>query len=183
MKVALLFAACLALAVAMPITDLKGYANCPSAHDLIEQHEGVRDCVYVDTTGHKTIGVGYNLDQSGARTAIANIGADFDSIYSGKTCLTSSQVEKLFSSSLNNAVQEARNVVSGYSGLCSCVQNVMVDMAFNLGQSGLGSFNTFLSYINNHNWSAAASDVKGTLWCRQVGNRCTQDASIIASGC
>lgn len=104
-------------------------------------------------------------------------------VYSGKTCLTSSQVNQIFSDSLSKATSEARGAVSGFSGLCTCVQNVMVDMAFNLGEAGLSSFNTFLSYINNHEWSSAASDLKGTLWCRQVGNRCTRDSSIIAAGC
>ena len=36
--------------------------------------QGKRLCVYVDTTGHKTIGVGYNLDQGSARSDIASIG-------------------------------------------------------------------------------------------------------------
>ena len=38
------------------------------ASSLITRHEGKRLCVYTDTTGHKTVGVGYNLDQGGARS-------------------------------------------------------------------------------------------------------------------
>ena len=59
----------------------------------------------------------------------------------------------------------------------------MVDMTFNLGVAGFRSFGTFISDINNKEWASAAADMKGTLWCRQVGNRCTDDASYVARGC
>lgn len=137
-------------------------AQSCDASSMIKRHEGVRDCVYVDTTGHKTIGVGYNLDQSGARTAVESCGVsvaddrqttaynlkvwaeltrveqiNFDDIYSGKTCLTSSQVDCLLSFSLKAAESGARSDVSSYDGLCCNVQNVVTDMVFNLGRQVL----------------------------------------------
>ena len=59
----------------------------------------------------------------------------------------------------------------------------MTDLAFDLGQAGFGSFSTFISLINQKKWSEAASDLRGTLWCSQVGSRCSDDASRIAGGC
>ena len=56
-------------------------------------------------------------------------------------------------------------------------------MTYNLGAAGIQSFTTFNSYISARNWAAAASDLQGTLWCRQVGSRCTRDSGIIAAGC
>ena len=47
----------------------KPISTC-DASSIITRHEGSRKCVYVDTTGHKTIGVGFNLDAPGARTVI-----------------------------------------------------------------------------------------------------------------
>ena len=38
---------------------------------------------YVDSTGHKTIGVGFNLDASGAKTACESVGIDFAAVYAG----------------------------------------------------------------------------------------------------
>ena len=153
------------------------------ASSLITQHEGKRPCVYTDTTGHKTVGVGYNLDQFGAKSDIESIGADFDSIYSGKSCLTDSQISSLLRLSLSRAESSASTDVSSYNSLCCGVQVVMTDLAFNLGRSGFGSFGTFISLINEKKWAEAASDLRGTLWCSQVGNRCSDDASRIASGC
>eukprot|EP00294_Goniomonas_avonlea_P009832 CAMPEP_0114560320 /NCGR_PEP_ID=MMETSP0114-20121206/11396_1 /TAXON_ID=31324 /ORGANISM="Goniomonas sp, Strain m" /LENGTH=220 /DNA_ID=CAMNT_0001745857 /DNA_START=8 /DNA_END=668 /DNA_ORIENTATION=- len=170
-KIALLLLGLVLSASAVPLTPERAKAlaegifaqDAPSnvdVRDLIRKHEGSRPCVYVDTTGHHTIGVGFNLETSNARHDIESIGANFDEIYSGKKCLTEHQIDKLFTISLDAATSGARQAVSGYSGLCSNVQAVMVDMDFNLGTAGLESFGTFLSYINDHHWSQAAADMK-----------------------
>ena len=78
------------------------------ARSLISKHEGKRLCVYKDTRGIPTIGIGYNLENPGARSAIAAVGADYDSILSGATCLTDKQVMELFEPSYQSAVSGAR---------------------------------------------------------------------------
>ena len=166
----------LAILVAMAATAFA----CDSAQSLIEQAEGFRSCVYKDTTGHPTICYGYNLDDSGARSAISNVGADYDQVLSGSQCLTQSQCGTLLQGALNTAESGARSV---FGSVCECVFNVLVDMTYNLGEGGVSSFTTFKSYIENQQWSEAASDLKGTLWCSQVGNRCSRDTGLIAQGC
>ena len=53
----------------------------------------VTNAMLAGSTGHKTIGTGaLPQDQNGARQMIESIGANFDDIYSGKKCLTQSQV-------------------------------------------------------------------------------------------
>ena len=51
-------------------------ASACDARSLISKHEGKRLCVYKDTKGHPTIGIGYNLDNPGAPQAIAAVGAN-----------------------------------------------------------------------------------------------------------
>jgi len=151
------------------------------ARSLIENHEGKKSCVYTDTQGHPTVGIGYNLDSSGARSAIAAVGANYDKVRAGTECLTNSQIMSLFEPSYQSAVNGAARVVSSFSSLCCNVQDVMTDMTYNLGS--LSSFNTFVSLINKGEWASAASDGRGTLWCSQVGNRCSDDMARIAKGC
>jgi GH24 family phage-related lysozyme (muramidase) len=43
---------------------------CDSAIDLIKQAEGFRACTDIDTTGHKTICYGFNLDAPGAQSKV-----------------------------------------------------------------------------------------------------------------
>ena len=83
-------------------------ATSCDARSLISRHEGKRQCVYKDTRGIPTIGIGYNLENPGARSAIAAVGADYESILSGKTCLTDSQVMQLFEPSYQSAVSGAQ---------------------------------------------------------------------------
>ena len=158
------------------------FAEC-DASSMVKRHEGTRKCVYVDTTGHKTIGVGFNLDQSGARSVCESAGIDYDSVYSGKTCLTDSQVDNLLAYSMKQAESSAAADVSSYSSLCCNVQNVVTDMAFNLGRAGLAEFQNTISSINNGDWAAAASGMRNSLWCSQVGSRCSEDAGDMEEGC
>ena len=172
-----------AIISACVITFSNAQSCTASLRNLVAKHEGDKLCVYVDTTGHKTIGIGYNLDQGGAKEMIESVGANFDNIYSGKSCLTQSQVNVIFSKTIGSSISGARSAVSSFDSLCCGVQNVMVDMTFNLGVGGFRSFGSFISDINNKEWASAAADMKGTLWCKQVGSRCSDDASYVQRGC
>ncbi len=161
--------------------------GCESAISLIEQAEGYRDCTYVDTTGHKTICYGFNLATGGAREKIERQGLNWDRVYnhcgcgtSGAGCVSQHQCQNLLRGAVDIAAAGAEHV---FGRQCECVQNVLVDMTYNLGEAGIASFGTFRSYIEKHDWNQAANDLYGTLWCKQVGSRCTRDAGIISRGC
>lgn len=171
------------LALIIIVSFIQGTLASCDARALIAVHEGKRKCVYKDTMGHPTIGIGYNLDNSGARQAITAIGANYDSIRSGKSCLTDAQIMELFEPSYKSAVSGARRAVSSYGSLCCNVQNVMTDMDYNLGDGGFSSFHGFISLINARSWNAAAADGAATAWCRQVGVRCIEDMAAVRKGC
>jgi len=161
--------------------------GCESAISLIEQAEGYRDCTYVDTTGHKTICYGFNLATSSARSKIESQGLSWDRVYnhcacgtSGAGCVSQGQCQNLLEGAVKTAAAGAQRV---FGNQCACVQNVLTDMTYNLGEAGIASFGTFRSYIEKHDWNQAANDLYGTLWCKQVGSRCTRDAGIISRGC
>merc|ERR1719161_41490 len=145
------------LALIFFVTSIPAMLAC-DARILIAQHEGKRNCVYIDTRGHPTIGIGYNLDNPGARAAITAVGANYDDIRSGKTCLSDSQVMQLFEPAYQSAVSGARRAVSSYDALCCGVQNVMTDMDYNLGDGGFESFSGFIRYVNQKEWAQAAAD-------------------------
>lgn len=47
---------------------------------MIMRHEGKKECVYLDTKGIKTIGVGFNMQNKEAPAVFASIGADYNSL-------------------------------------------------------------------------------------------------------
>ena len=155
-------------------------AGC-NPKSLIERHEGNEKCVYTDTTGHKTIGIGYNLEQGSARKDIKDVGADFDAVYSGSQCLTSSQVTKLFEKTLPRYQKQAKKDFSCFNSLCCNVQDVIVDMTFNLGS--LTGWPNFRKEVCASQWSDAANNMKNTLWCDQVKSRCTDNVNRMKKGC
>lgn len=173
-QVALVFAVALVAAATRPAM------ACQSATALIKAAEGYRPCTYKDTTGHKTICYGFNLDASGAKAKVEAVGGNWNKIYNDGGCLSQTQCDELLAGEVSKAQSGARRI---FGTQCSCIDAVLTDMTYNLGSGGMSSFSTFISLIKSHSWSKAASDIKGTLWCRQVKSRCTRDAGIIANGC
>lgn len=140
---------------------------------------GLRLCEYVDTTGHPTICYGFNLDAAGASSKVAAVGGNYQDLLKGG-CLDQSQCAQLLSGAVASATEGASRI---FGDQCSCVQAALIDMTYNLGDAGMATFTTFISEIKAHEWSAAAEDARNTLWCSQVGTRCTRDSDIIAAGC
>jgi len=54
---------------------------------MIAEAEGEESCVYNDSLGIPTIGIGFNLERSDAPALIAGLGLDYDSVLDGSTCL------------------------------------------------------------------------------------------------
>merc|ERR1711871_1377898 len=150
---------------------------------LIAGHEGNRKCVYKDSRGIPTIGIGFNLQNYGAKSELAAVGADYSKIIDGSECLSEQQVSELFLKySLPQAQAESKRAISNYNSLCCNVKNVIDDLSFNLGGQ-LSSFGTFDSLIEQGKWEAAGNDLAGTAWCGQVGRRCPDDVGRIKNGC
>lgn len=158
---------------------------CQTATQLIEKHEGLELCVYTDTTGNPTICYGFNLNKSGAAAEIASVGGNFHHLMDtddtpDERCLKQDQCEKLLTPDVNSAASQAASIFGSY---CSCVQAVLTDFVYNVGEGTAATFTTFKSLLQAGNYAGAANDLKGSLWCRQVGTRCSDDTSILAAGC
>ena len=160
---------------------LQHLQTCPTDLALIQQGEGFRSCKYLDTMGIPTICYGYNLKNGSARADISSVGGNFDQVMSGAQCLSQAQCTTLLQKRVNVA-RSGESAIFGNSITCACAKNVLVDMTYNLGQAGLASFNQFNSLMKQGKWAAAAQDLAGTAYCRQVGTRCTRNQNII-KGC
>ena len=164
---------------------------------LIIRHEGKKACVYLDTKGIKTIGVGYNMQNKDAPEVFKEIGADYKKFENGPVtkwkvpcncssvpCLTEEQIEDLLDISLKTAIADARKVIATFDSLCCPVQNVMVDMSFTLGGPRFAHFTTFAYLVTRQYWKAAGDDLTVSKWCmQQAHNRCMEDAGVVREGC
>ncbi len=155
---------------------LSGECN---SYEREKLNEGYKPCVYKDSMGHPTIGVGFNLDKFGARSEIESVGADYNKVLNGSECLNDRQIEELFNKDMDSAVSCAEGFVSGIG---DTPESAVADMAFNMGCATLHTFTTFRSLLQNKEFAKAADDMKTTAWCGQVGSRCGRDVACVEKG-
>ena len=55
-----------------------------------------------------------------------------------------------------------------------------VDMTYNLGAGGISGFHNFISAMKASDWTKAQAEGRNSLWCRQVGSRCSRNMGYIA---
>jgi GH24 family phage-related lysozyme (muramidase) len=140
----------------------------------ITRWEGVRTACYKDTKGIATIGVGFNLQTSGAEACIAGLGLDYNQVLTGACDLTPDQIDQLLDTSIQTAIATARRLVPNFDNLPDNQQMVITDLAYNMGPTVLGEFHNTLNFINNQDWPNAAANLQQSAWIHQVGPGPTQ---------
>ena len=132
--------------------------------------------------GIPTIGVGFNLRKSGAKTRITNVGANYNKIIGKSQCLTDSQIRDLFDEDMAEAVQCAASWLSKvWYKLGNTRQSVIADMAFNLGCSRLKQFRKMKAAIEKQDYTKAAAEMRNSRWCRQVKSCCDRNIKCMKS--
>lgn len=99
-------------------------------------NEGFRANAYLDTTGHRTIGYGFNLDAGITQTAAEAL--------------------------LRAQAEDIAQTLSGYwwaSGLDDARLSVLIEVAFNVGVAGLLHFVKCLTAIGHQDWLNAAGEL------------------------
>lgn len=125
---------------------------------LLRSHEGERLKPYTDTTGHLTIGVGRNLTDVG---------------------ITAAESEMLLRTDVARTREAVCRAWPWVEQLDPVRQAVVLDMAFNLGVSGLKQFKRTLGLLRNGRWEAAADAMLDSLWAQQVGGRAQRLAQMV----
>jgi GH24 family phage-related lysozyme (muramidase) len=52
---------------------------------------------------------------------------------------------------------------------------------FNLGVGGFSTFRKMIAAVERRDWTAAAEEMRDSIWYHQVGRRADQDIALIAS--
>lgn len=142
-----------------------------SVQELLEQDEGRRIWPYTDTRGHLTWGIGHLLGDEDASDGVAPDVA----------ALIGQAVDLQFQHDLATATA-GMSFFPEFASLDPVRQAALVDMAFNLGLHGLSTFTTFLGCVASQQWSAAATDLRGTLVYSQLPHRYERLATMIQTG-
>lgn len=127
---------------------------------LLKRHEGVRARAYPDSLGILTVGVGRNLEET-----------DF----------SPDEIERMLNNDIVKAAKSARACLSVFDDLSDTRQMVLVDMAFNLGQTRLMKFAKFLNALQMGDYDEAADQMLASKWATQVGARAQTLAAMMRS--
>ena len=122
--------------------------------------EGVKHEVYKDHLGYPTFGIGHLIVEG-------------DEEY-GKpvgTPVSEDRVYAVFNKDVRTFVREAEKVFPTLLDLPETAQQVIVNMAFNMGAPRLSKFKKFIAGVNAGDWKTAAVEMMDSRWATQVGDR------------
>ncbi len=119
-------------------------------YQQLERDEGVRTHPYTDTKGKLTIGIGRNLNAKG---------------------LSQEEIDHLLENDLRELSIELRARLPWFETLDDARQGVILNMAFNIGLTGLEGFPRMLQGVAQGDWELAADEMKNSLWAKEVGDR------------
>ena len=135
--------------------------NRQSVYEQLKIDEGVVYEVYRDHLGYPTFGVGHLITKSDPEYGVA-IG----------TKVSEERVAQAFDTDLNTSLREC-GVLYGFrwSSFPDEVQEILVNMMFNLGRPRLSKFKKMNGHLEMGDWKNAAVEGRDSRWYRQVGNR------------
>jgi len=141
-----------------------------SLKSMIARHEGYENTVYQDTEGVPTIGIGFNLRRGDASEKLSALGLDINDVLQGKA-LTDEQIDSLFQDDVRMTLNDARAFLPNFDKQPEIVQDIIIDMSFNLGLTRLSQFKNFRKALSNSDYQTAAKEMVDSRWYEQVGNR------------
>ena len=131
----------------------------------LEREEGRVEYAYRDSLGFLTIGVGRLIDKRKG----------------GK--LSDAEIDLL----LANDIKAKMKAIEDWPAWAAVKDDparatALLSMAFQLGPAGLAEFKNSLALIAGKQWSAAAANLRASLWAKQTPNRAARVTQMIATG-
>lgn len=149
---------------------------------LLIKHEGWRTRVYKDSLGIKTIGVGFNLEQAGAKELCQQVGADYDALCDGSAEMTPAQIDAVLNHFVVGTLEWLTKLFADFESYTVNRRAALVDMGFNLGPARFQGFHGMIGAIAMNCWATAAQHALDSLWAKQVGSRSHDIAELLING-
>ena len=135
--------------------------NYQRLREQLIEDEGIKYEIYKDHLGYKTLGVGHLIKRHDEEYDL-EVG----------TPISEDRVWALFDEDLDIAINDCLSIYGEkFETWPAEVQEVLVNMVFNLGRTGLSKFIMFRKALEENDWRLAAQYGRDSLWYRQVTNR------------
>lgn len=131
----------------------------------LEIDEGKKLTVYLDHLGYPTVGIGHLIKETDP-PEIRNLRVG-DKI-------TEEQCSQLFIADVSIAIADCTIIFDEWDSFPSEVQEILVNMLFNLGRPRFLTFRQMIAAVYQREWKKAAQEMAESKWARQVGNRASR---------
>lgn len=150
----------------------------------IAQDEGLRLTAYPDPESSlgkaKQLGMTKLQGLSGAPWTIGH-GHTGPEVCEG-LCWTPEEAAEALRQDIATACAELDRHAPWWRSMCDARQDVLANMAFNLGWTRLSKFKNTLAAMQRHDYEAAAKGMLKSLWAKQVGRRALTLAEQMRTG-
>lgn len=135
--------------------------NREEVFEQLKEDEGVKYEIYNDHLGLATFGVGHLVIESDSEFSQA-LG----------TSISTERVWEAFEKDLDTSIDECE-VLFGpkWNDFPGEVQEIVVNMMFNMGRPRLSKFKNFCAALDEGDWAKAAVEGRDSRWHKQVTNR------------
>jgi len=135
--------------------------NRDNVYEQLKIDEGIIYGVYKDHLGYLTFGIGHLILKDDDEW---NLPEGYE--------VTEERIYEVFQKDLDTAISECEILFEArWNNFPAELQEVLVNMMFNLGRNRLGKFKKFIGHLENHHWKLASEEMLDSKWARQVGNR------------
>jgi len=135
--------------------------NMMRLYEQLKEDEGVVSEIYLDHLGYKTFGIGHLVKKEDPEWNLP-VG----------TTIKAKRIQDCFKEDVAQAVKDCEALYQDYfEQWPEEVQEILVNMIFNLGKSKLSKFKTFKKYLERNDWEKAAEAGRDSLWYTQVPKR------------
>lgn len=134
--------------------------NIERLQKQLELDEGVVYRIYLDHLGYATFGIGHLITDK-----------DPEKDQPVYTSVTKERVAEAFKCDVSISIAECKVLYKKWDEFPDEVQEILVNMMFNLGRPRLTKFKNMKKAIDMHLWTVAAVEGRDSLWYRQVGDR------------
>ena len=142
--------------------------NINQLREQLKIDEGVKYEIYKDHLGYPTFGIGHLITENDPEHG-QPVGTE----------ISEERVNEVFDKDVELFVNESKKIFPDLDDKPEEVQQVVVNMCFNLGEPRLSQFKKFISAINEQDWTEASHQMMDSRWARQVGERAKRLANRI----
>ena len=137
----------------------------------VQDHEGLRTSVYLDSLGKKTVGIGHLVLPHEEERFAEGVEIPLE------------QIMEIFEMDLNRAAAGADSLIEECIGhdLPEQIGEVILEMVFQLGTNGVRKFKKMWKAMRVKDWRTAAAEMKSSRWHSQTPKRCEYLAEIVAN--